>query len=352
MTYRDTGRDNNFNLLRMLAATGVLVSHAYPISLGPQASEPLSLSLKGLSLGSLCVMIFFAISGFFIARSFDRTSSLRRFLRARALRLFPGLFVALFLTVLVGASLTTAGSSAYWAQVPSYLLRNATLFFPRYDLPGVFADTPFGPAINGSLWTLSYEVLCYSGVVLCGLLGLLSRPRLFLLWAGGFALLYGVTIVGDLHIRIEKLVTLALPFTTGMALWVWRDQIALSPRLAALGGAVAAASWPTPIFLPVFTIALSYAVFVIGQTRLPWALAYNRLGDYSYGTYIYAFPIQQLLVASGVSLPLWNMTLALPMTLLCAVLSWHLIEAPALRWKSPGRYHGTEIAPRRSSSRC
>ncbi len=65
-----------------------------------------------------------------------------------------------------------------------------------------------------------------------------------------------------------------------------------------------------------------------------------------------AFPIQQLLAASGVSLPLWNMTLALPMTLACAVLSWHLIEAPALRWKSPGRYRDTEIAPRRSSLRC
>lgn len=87
------GHDNNFNLLRMLAATGVLVSHAYPISLGAGAVEPLESLLKGTSLGGICVMIFFAISGFFISRSFAGKSSLKSFLRARALRLFPALAV-------------------------------------------------------------------------------------------------------------------------------------------------------------------------------------------------------------------------------------------------------------------
>lgn len=330
---RCAGHDNNFNLLRMLAATGVLVSHAYPISLGDDAIQPLALLLKGMTLGSLSVMIFFAISGFFIARSFDRKSSLWSFLRARALRLFPALAVVLAVTVLAAAVLTTADTAVYWTAVPEYYFRNITLFFLKYELPGVFAANPYGGAINGSLWTLNYEVLCYMGVVICGLLGLLGRPTLFGLGLAVFVIAYGVTMVFDLHGRIEALMSLALPFAVGMSFWVWRNRIPLSPSLAAIGGLVAALSWLTPMFIPVFTLAVSYAVFVLGYARSPWALAYNRLGDYSYGTYVYAFPIQQVVAWLGVTSPLWNMAMAMPFTLLWAVLSWHLVEAQALNWK-------------------
>jgi len=187
--------NNNFNLLRMLAATGVLVSHAYPISLGGGAVEPLATLLKGITLGSLCLMVFFVISGFFIARSFAGKSSLISFLRARALRLFPALAVALAATVLAAAALTTASAAVYWAAVPEYYLGNVTLFFLKYELPGVFATNPYGGAINGSLWTLNYEVLCYMGVVICGLLGLLGRPALFGLGLAGFTMGYGVTMM-------------------------------------------------------------------------------------------------------------------------------------------------------------
>ena len=127
---------------------------------------------------------------------------------------------------------------------------------------------------------------------------------------------------------------LALPFAVGMAIWVWRHRIPLSPALTLIGGALAALAWLTPLFIPVFTLAVSYAIFVLGYARLPWIGAYTRLGDYSYGMYVYAFPIQQGVAWSGVTSPLWNMAIALPLTLACAILSWHLVEAPALKFKS------------------
>lgn len=330
---RAAGRDNHFNLLRMIAATGVLVSHAYPISLGGRVDEPLEGLLHGLSLGTLCVMVFFAISGFFIARSFDNRSDLSAFLLARGLRLFPALAVVLGVTILAGAVLTTAPAGTYWAAAPDYFLRNVTLFFLQYELPGVFEANPFGGAINGSLWTLSYEVLCYLGVVVCGVLGLLSRPRLFAVALVCFAILYGISMATDLHVRLERLLRLGLPFAVGVAIWVWRDHVPVSIPLALAGLAVAAAFWWTPVFLPVFVVALSYAVIVIGYVQIPGALSYNRLGDYSYGTYVYAFPLQQLVAWLGVTDPLANIALALPATLVMAALSWHLVEAPALRWK-------------------
>ena len=330
---RSSGHDNNFNLLRMLAATGVLISHAYPISLGNEAAQPLSYLLKGMTLGTLCVIIFFAISGFFIARSFSRKSSLESFLKARALRLFPALIVVLAVTVILAALVTTASSTTYWASVPEYYFRNLTLFFIKYNLPGVFTNNPYGSAINGSLWTLGYEVLCYLGVALCGILGFLEKPKLFGLAVILFLITYGLTINSEFYGRFERLMLLAFPFVTGMSFWVWRGHIPLSASLALVGGLAAALAWPTPIFAPLFTLAVSYAVFVLGYAQISWATAYNKLGDYSYGTYIYAFPIQQGVAWSGISAPFWNMAISIPLTLICAILSWHLVEAPALKWK-------------------
>lgn len=332
---RAEGRDNNFNLLRMLAATGVLVSHAYPISLGYGASEPLSDLLRGTTLGTLCVMVFFSISGFFITRSFDQKHSLTGFLQARVLRLFPALAVVLAATVAISALfLTTAPAKVFWPAAGEYLLRNLLLFFPKYPLPGVFETNPYGPAINGSLWTLNYEVLCYLGVVICGVIGILGRRAAFATVLLMFMILYASAQVLQFHTRVENLVQLALPFAIGMSFWVWRAVIPLSWPLAA--GAVVAAIVlrPTPLFDVALALAVTYGVFVIGYARFRLIGRYTSFGDYSYGTYVYAFPLQQVVASLGVVSPLANMTIAFPAVLVCAVLSWRFVEAPALRLRS------------------
>lgn len=332
---RALGRDNNFNLLRILAAIGVLISHAYPISLGQGTPEPLSAFLGNVTLGTVSVMIFFSISGFFITRSFAGRTSLARFMQARCLRLFPALVVVLLVTVLVsGIWLTTAAPGVFWAAAPGYVLHNVTLFSLRYDLPGVFVANPYGPAINGSLWTLNYEVLCYLGVVIAGLTGLLTRPLLFAVVLFGFAAAYGVNIAHPLHSRIDSLLTLGLPFAIGMAFWVWRRVIPLSAPLAIILLGLAYLTRQTPVIEPVLSLALAYTMFVMGYAKSPTLAVYNRLGDYSYGTYVYAFPIQQMLAGLGVVTSLHNMAFALPLTLICAILSWHMVEAPAMRLKS------------------
>jgi peptidoglycan/LPS O-acetylase OafA/YrhL len=329
---RAGGRDNNFNLLRMLAATGVLVSHAYPISLGVGTPEPLSGLLGGTTLGTVCVMVFFSISGFFITRSFEQKHSLLSFLQARALRLFPALLVVLSVTVAISALfLTIAPANVFWLAAGEYLLRNLSLFFPKYSLPGVFDTNPFGPAINGSLWTLNYEVLCYLGVVLCGGLGLLDRPAAFASSLVLILALYTIAQILPLHDRIENLAQLGLPFAIGMSFWVWRSVIPLSWPIAGAALFTAVLLRSTPAFGLALALALAYGTFVLGYARIRLLEGYNRLGDYSYGTYVYAFPIQQLLASLGVVSPLTNMGLAFPAVLLCAVLSWVCIEAPALR---------------------
>lgn len=336
---REDGVDNNFNLLRMIAASGVLVSHAYPITYGNGAREPLQGILEGMSLGHACVLVFFAISGFFIARSYDRSRSWREFLQARILRLFPALLVILVVTVTIaGLFLTTAPAAQFWPEAAGYVLQNLTLFKPDYDLPGLFASNPSGPTINGSLWTLFYEVFCYTGILAAGAAGLFARTLalgavVIIVVAACIMVPYVPALEGTRFVRLGEF---GLPFAIGTGFYLWRDVIPLSGFLTLGLFCLLIAFESTPLFLPLLVLSLCYAAFIIGYwPHWPSKVIgrYNRLGDYSYGMYIYAFPLQQIGAAMGLTTPLSNIAFALPTTLACAVLSWHLVEGPALKLK-------------------
>lgn len=332
------GRDNNLNLIRMIAALAVLVSHAYPVTLGAAFPEPLE-RLFGRSLGALAVVVFFAISGFLITRSFARGGSVRRWLRSRVLRLFPGLAVVLCLTVLILGPAVTTLPLADYASDPrtlSYVPRNLSLAFLQFELPGVFPHNPFGGAINGSLWSLFHEVTCYGGVLIAGLAGLLASRRAAAAGLAGYLALYVLShpsVFGAaLPQRALVLRELSFPFALGAAAYIWREAIRLRWSLVVIGAVATAFLRPTPVFADALTLWVSYATLCLAYLPGGAIRGYNRLGDYSYGVYIYAFPAQQLAEhLFGPMTPTTNMALAVPATLLCAVLSWHFVEGPALR---------------------
>ncbi len=333
------GRDNNFNLIRFLAAFAVLVSHAFPIALGEGAAEPLK-ALLGYSLGTVAVYVFFVISGFLIAASFHRAPSAAHFWQARALRILPCLVVSTVLIGLVmGPLVTTLAPGAYVADPATwtFLLHNILMALPQYTLPGVFETNPY-PAVVGSIWTLIHEVSCYVMLFALGVLGLL-RPRVFgavlAAYAASWAVLGGLGIA--LPGKISQFHTLALPFLTGMGFYIWRDRIALSGWAVFGLLALAAALRFTPLHVFGFTLALAYATFWAAFRPRGLVRAFNRVGDYSYGLYLYAFPVQGLVVwLWGPMTPLGNVALAFPLTLLLSVLSWHWLEAPALKLRGRG----------------
>lgn len=336
---RATGRDNNLNLIRMIAATAVLVSHAVPISQGPQAIEPLK-DLTGYSLGTLSVMIFFVISGFLITASFERSSSHASFLIARGLRLFPGLAVNLALTAFVLAPIVTSLPAAAFLGGPepyAFVLRNLSLFPLIYHLPGVYEDQPY-TAVVGSVWTLRHEVMCYAGVFIAGVLGLWRTRSRATLTLGAYAAGWALWAWTDpaLPGLVRALIGLSLPFALGTAFYVWRDRIPLS--LVGVAGSLVLA-WAcagTWIYPATVALAVGYTSFWLAYIPGGRVRAYNRLGDYSYGMYVYAFPLQGAAVwAFGPQTPLENILYSLPPTLLLSVLSWHLIESPAMGLKAP-----------------
>lgn len=326
--------ENNFNLVRFVAAAAVLVSHAWPLSLGSGAEEPLK-RLAGQSLGGMAVLVFFAISGYLITASFLRSRSLGDFLMARVLRLFPGLIVSVVLVTLVmGSAVTTLPlpgylfSPATWAAI----LRNITLVSPQYTLPGVFETNPY-PMVQGSIWTLIHEVLCYGLVFLAGVAGILGRRRVMMVMMLAWLLLWALNVAGLLPVpgRLAQTLRLSIPFVIGMAFWIWRDRLVLSLPLALALAVLAGLTRGTVVGFPALALAITYGTFWCAYMPKGAIRAFNRLGDYSYGIYIYAFPIQGLVVwLAGPMGPWTNIALAFPLTLLCAVLSWHLVEQPAL----------------------
>jgi peptidoglycan/LPS O-acetylase OafA/YrhL len=164
-----------------------------------------------------------------------------------------------------------------------------------------------------------------------GIAGLLSNRFVALsLILSNLALLAAVQTV-DFHPRIEAMTSLAAPFSVGAAIYVWRDQVPYSALVATVLWIFALGLLKTDLFAVSLTLALAYtALFVVFHPfgKLLW---YNRLGDYSYGTYVFAFPIQQLVASFGIVSPIMNMLLAFPLVLAMAIFSWHFVEAPALK---------------------
>lgn len=329
-------RGNNLNIIRALAASAVLVSHAYPITLGSKAVEPLeTFAGSGNTLGHMAVLIFFAISGFRISASFDRTHTVRAFTLARAARLFPGLAASVLLVALVmGPLVTTIPPQDYMTDPDtwSFIVKNITTIRVQYALPGVFETNPY-PSVEGSIWTLMYEIACYICVGFAGYIGLMARRSI----ATPVILVYlAVTIAfaasgSTKFYQLAQFFRLSQPFALGALAYLWRDRLPLS--LVALA-AMVALLFVLPHGLGYsfyLVVVLTYGALVLAVIPGGAIRAYNRIGDYSYGIYVYAFPLQGLMVwLAGSQTPMQNMLTAFPATLLLSVLSWHLIEKPVL----------------------
>lgn len=331
-------RQNNFNFIRMVAAFFVLVSHAYPLSRGAGEVEPLVAQL-GISLGGLGVFTFFCISGFFISLSYQRSKNAVDFVVARFLRLYPALLVVLVLSAcVIGPIFSTLNAHDYFSspEVYSYVTVNLKLKSIQFQLPGLFQDNPY-PGINGSLWTLYYEVLLYALVLVLGILGLLKRLRrisaffvVYFLFYFAFKFLLQAELISP-GFQTRTWVQWSFAFVVGMLLYAYRFNIRLDYRIVGTCWLVTLFLYASPVFVEAFVAAWSYSVFWVAFNTQWFARQFNRLGDYSYGLYIYAFPTQEILahVWKGIS-PVTMILVALPLALIPAVLSWHFIEHPCI----------------------
>jgi peptidoglycan/LPS O-acetylase OafA/YrhL len=298
------GKDNNFNLIRILAALAVLVTHSFALT---GQAEPLREQF-GMTLGSIAVDIFFIASGFLVTASLLNRQSAIDFFWARVLRIYPALLITLLLTILVlGPLFTTLPLSAYFhdSKVYTYLIKGVVLLGGlSYTLPGVFADNPYKDAVNGSLWTMPYEVRMYAMLAVAWLILRplkASRARNFQLATLLAFATSGIVVLVEHGTdgKAGQFERLFFMFFTGAAFYTLRSRIVMSgkifwPCLAALCAAAVAGK---QVFFVAYIASLAYLLFYLAYRPGGAIRRYNLVGDYSYGTYIYAFPIQQMVAA-------------------------------------------------------
>lgn len=326
---------NNLDALRLVAAGLVLYGHSFAL-LGLR--EPLFLS--SMTLGPLGVYIFFTISGYLVAESWDRDPNLVRFFARRGLRIFPGLAACVLLTVLVlGPALTTLPLAEYFASEHTRNYLRTIALYVSYYLPGVFATNPYPNAINGSLWSLPIEFAMYIVVAIVGLLG--ANRWLYVALAIGSA-----AMTAGWAWRTETMVVvyatdLRQVFICGAYFWVGavfhkfglRRWFSLSATLAAAAAMLCLEPW-VPLLQMALWVLLPIVVLSFGFAHSPLLERLTRSGDYSYGIYIYAFPVQQTVahLRPGIGIVEYLIWCTAG-TLVLAVLSWHLVERRALALK-------------------
>jgi peptidoglycan/LPS O-acetylase OafA/YrhL len=330
-------RDGSFDTLRLIAALMVFHSHSFAIA-NLQAPQ-----LPAFLWGSAAVVIFFAMSGYWVSRS-ALERSVASFTAARALRIVPGLFVCGLVTIVICALATSENIRDYFHNRDTWRwLQNAfPLLLPQRNmLPGVFEDG-VGSHPNGSLWTLPMEVLCYLAALVAARFGPRGM-RMAIALAAVFTVgvVCGPIGVGDMKVFGDTMNRLWLALFAGA---FFLGAAFNAARNRTLIGLIAVAGlW---LLVPPRSGAAVYGIGMVLYSSLAILIGRNlnldrlvtRGRDLSYGVYIYAFPIEQLSVRiftphDRLSFALyWGS--ALLATLGLAWLSWEVVEKPALRLKA------------------
>lgn len=336
-------RSNNLQLLRFVAAVLVIIAHSYSISTGDSKGEILLYITNGqLGLGGLAVSIFFCAGGYLIARSIYRINSTMEYFKARIIRLFPSLFVVVFVcSFIMGPIVSSLSLTEYFknVQVYKYML-NAVLVL-QHSLPGVFSENIYIDTVNGSLWTLPVEFLCYVGCFFMWKVHLLEKKKILLsipMVLVGIAAIYFVVHYLGISVLLEAIRPMLL-FYVGMLFYVRRDDIIFSNKylVSCILGIII--SIPLHILNVVWIICFPYILlyFCFGLHQIPEKI--GNIGNLSYGIYLCAFPIQQWIVyMSGGSMnPFVNMLLAIPAAIVCGELLYIFVEKPLMSRTKRGK---------------
>ncbi len=339
------GRDNNFNLIRIIAALAVLVTHSFAIVLGSGEAEPFRKTIN-MTMGSIAVDLFFIASGFLVSASIINRKSIIEFFWARFLRIFPGLVMMLLITVFgIGTYFTTLSTADYLTHPKTYyyLVKGMTLIRDVvYTLPGVFEFTPIKQVVNGSLWSLPVEIKMYILLAILWLCVRFFKPHhlkffktiIISGWLGSASLLlwkhfYLTSDTTHLH--------LFFMFFTGASFFVLKERISLTTNgfFICMATLVASIFISQHAFFVTYCLTLAYILFYIAYKPAGNIRQYNRLGDYSYGVYIYAYPVQQSIATLMPNITITGMIIiSIMITILLATLSWHFIEHPSLAHKN------------------
>lgn len=323
-------RINNFTLLRLISASFVILCHSWDLL---KYQNPMSSFLSSLYIHSnLGVLCFFTISGFLITESYVNNDSPIYFLKSRILRIFPGLIFSILVTaLLIGPVVTNLSLNEYFSasETFSFIYRNISITYLQMTLPGVFSTNPFPDAVNGSLWTLPLEFRLYLIIFTVGIFGAfknkkIGTPFLLLLLS-----IYAYKYYHESYVAFESISC----FMIGALFYLLKERVYLSYYLLLiliLMFLIVPGIYSS--FIAIFL--LSYLTFLVAFNTKYQFNFLDKYGDFSYGLYIFAFPVQQLLIYFNPTIkPIVLFITSFMVTLMFAIFSWFFIEKPALSLK-------------------
>lgn len=328
---------NNLDLLRLSLAILVIFAHSYALTLGTNANEPLYLFSGGqLTFGDFAVDVFFIISGYLVSRSWSNTGNIFKFLKKRFLRIYPAFIAASIFGLILARISVTPHKHSY---IDPKILLWHLLTLKDFYLEGAFASNPFSGVINGSLWSISFEFWCYFGTAILGLSKLMDQRRAILAL---FLISWCISIVfAMLNLRIGGAGLISqifgyppiwariMPFyLMGTLLFLYQDWFReFGDRLSMFAFWLVLVALSAPfgatVLMPFILGLLVYRISTARAIQSP-----QLKGDYSYGVYLYAFPVQQLLLCFWPQLsPGQLLVISLIPIFGMASFSWHLIES-------------------------
>lgn len=333
--------NTGFAWLRMIGALIVVIDHSAPLTDASRLT--VFPTLWNFSPGYVALMGFFAMSGYQISDSWGQDPSWWRFSVKRVLRLWPPLLLVVLVSALViGPLVSTLTPAEYFSTRATwgYIVHNAGLYTLQHRLPGVFDNNPWPWSVNGAIWTLPMELTGYLMVLGLGATGLFRRAP----WVTIVLMLALVGLdrrceasIGNpghggsfLQMAIGSMVAFLVAFSIGMVLHTYRDKIPLSPFVAYSLVGLQIALHTTPVGAFTLPFMAGYGALVLAFHWPARLEGYDSWVFGSYGLYVWAFPVQQLLIMAGARTQ-WLLTVtALPLTYLCGWLSWRYVEMPTL----------------------
>jgi len=336
-------KNNNFNILRLIFASTVIVSHSYPLTNNQEIFS--IITSNQIDLGALSVNIFFIISGYLIFNSLFNSKSIYNYVWKRLLRLYPGLIVNLLIALLVVIIVNTSSNIFNQLDFYTYLPKNLTLFGIQHQIKNVFEQNPYPKkAINGSLWTLSYEFSMYVIIIPFIFFKKANKNITLILMLMIFLLAFYCNlfrpnflnpIFNKINLEAKTFYRLLLFFISGSIMNIINLDKLKSNKVIYVITFILLVSLYVNIYKYTSPFLLPFLIILIGLSfnSFLWNFT-EKLGDISYGVYIYGFLIQQILLNYFKLDPIYLMILSLALTYMIAFVSWHYIEKKALKYKN------------------
>lgn len=321
---------NNLDLIRLLASISVIIYHSFAFNPQWGIIDPIKNTFGYVTTGGLAVKIFFFISGILVTNSLITRNSAYHFIVSRLFRIFPGLLFVLFVSsFFIGPILSTIPLRDYLlsGDVYSYFLNNIILD-TRYFLPGVLEGNKYG--VNGSLWTIRYEVIAYIVLLFSFLIGF-NKNKLISSLICVLIIIEPVTpFKGYLFASSEynAIYLLAPCFALGSLIAINKERYKSTVLV------------PISLFffqflisdeaLKALLICFSLCLFSFHIASLDFTKKIKLNSDISYGVYLWGFPLQQIYSQYFDFSFIVNITLSLVTTMIIALISWRLIEKPSI----------------------